>query len=274
MEKSVFIKRGKVLSAIVSIAIAGCLIKKEQETNVSNFQDEVLVEVKTPQPSTKIVTSGTFVSSEIANASVTEIAITVDGAVKKLSEMNPAEVKEVLVKVDSVVKGPTLFSTSKSMIPPIDDDRFYLFVYKENHKHVVNYTSLYDKTWELALRDMQRFYNIENGEQNCNSKILYTKHSDLTTSLPIDLLSLKNTEIRSILLEVDQVRNENLILFSSSKALAPPVNTFDYIFTVNRNDEESDYSAVQIDSIAWDSLRKEIEGCLSISMDYLYIVEP
>jgi hypothetical protein len=276
MNNTIITEIGKILSAVVAITIAGCLIHKEQKRNTSILLTEIVATEKKEGTAVEKETSEISVAESIAYAPVQELSITVHRTSYNLSTLKKEEFNTFIKTLNTdVISTMNYFHTSKSYVPRIDDNNYYLYLEKENHKHIVNYGFLSEETWNKVFLDIKKFYRkTKNIDYRCDETkdILYSK--DMNE--PISLLNLKdNKQIHDILSEVDKERMAQLFSFSSSKSLAPPIDKHSYFFTFIRKGRKINYSALLLETKTWEQVRTEIIDCsISVSMDYLYTVQP
>jgi len=272
MEIQTIVRLGRIGSALSAIVIAGCLIKKEQETNaVKSVSESRVVEVHKPATG-EAETESVFGPSD---ALVDEISFVIDGGVVEVSSLSSSDLEAILQKVEKQLQqSETFFSSSKSGMPPVDDERFILYVHKGEQKHKVNYYFLHHRDWNLTLTDIRRFHASTLGtESECTdvSSISYTTGMEAA----IEMIGLKNREIRNIVMNIDSARNQQMVHFSSSKALAPPMEEENHQITIVRGGEGKNYQVTYSENEDWEQVRQQIFSCATIlSMDYLYEIEP
>ena len=283
MKNKIAKQMGKILSAVLAITIAGCLIHKEQKKNTSAVLSEV---VKVPEKEGLLSTqeklpmvqetSDVSVAESVAYAPVEKISITVQGTSYNVSSMTKEEFEPFIKTVNNDVKATmNYFHTSKAFVPRLNDDKYYLYVEKGNHKHVVNYGFLSEETWNEVFQDIKKFYRQANNQDyRCDEthKITYSK--DMQE--PISLLDLNdNKKIQDILAEIERERKAQMFSFSSSKSLSPPVEKHSYLFTFVRKGIKIDYVALLLEIGTWEEIQTEIKDCaISVSMESLYSIQP
>lgn len=271
MKSSPFYTGGKIVSAVVAISVAGCLIHRQQKPAANTVTDGLLIEIqKQEQKPISLETSAHPVAADVANAPVIGISITDEGIVKNISEIQPDEFKQLMHRIETVVMDTPFFVTTKSMVPPIDDERFYLYIYKEGHQQIVNYTLIPRTSWQNTKQDVEYFYQQQNLDtSSCPEKVQLQKGEEPV----INLLVQPEWKIQMKLTDIDQIRTEYMTTFSSSKSLAPAISGDNYTLLVYRNGIKSEFFTTLLDDSEWDDLRKEILYCRAVSLSHLYRIQ-
>ena len=254
---SSWMKIGQIVSALLAITIAGCLIKRQQEHNNPNSAMEMEKKDSAEQSVSSLVDDIILSSS--------------DGEEKSFLQMDIDTFETTLQKINTKRKISTFFGSSKSGIPFEKDEIQYKFiVHKKEKTYSFSLKSYSDTKWDFFSYDIRRLYEKTQGIiKDCSvfEKIRYQKNDNTPT--PIHKLS--TDEIYYALVAFQTEKNNSLFAFSSSKALAPNIDPTAHSFLYVQNKTKRHATTYNTKQEEWIALKHYILDCYTdLSFPYLF----